>query len=261
MSVKDKRFQTLAGLGNDGSNYVLQTTGAGATSTSLQDPTGAGLGLIGKFQLTSGDKRIELSGHVDRDPTFETEYWARWNVFIPATWTQTTEPQLFLQIHEEPDTSPADFTGQAQFIGRVLNDKLQFRHNYCVLAQTTQLSDITSRELFNVPLASYLNKWTEVVLRAKWSFSGAGVLELYVNGLCVFREKGISNAFNNSPGRGGGDAYHKLGLYDDASTAGVTNYVYHDGVMRGIGYSSYSDFSSACGFNNKEIVPVNALVF
>lgn len=254
MTIDDKFFQTLGSLGADGINFAAVYSGN--TPSAIQDPTSSGYGLVGRYFLNVGDHRCESDGSVDRDPPFGVDYWTRWHIYIPADWTQTTEKLTFLQIHEESDDTPADYVGQAQIIGGIRADRLFIRNNFFEGATTPNLSAITSRLIVDAPLAPYLGKWLEVVMRAKWSFTQDGLLEFYFNGVTVFKESGRSNAFNNSPARGGNDAYHKLGLYDDEGNTAVNNYVLHRGVQRGTGYSTYDEFATACGSLSREVTPV-----
>lgn len=242
MTITDKFFRTLGALGNDGVHFAYQSSGAGASVQVIDDPTGSGYGLVAKFSLTPGDVRSELSGDVDRDPTFETEYWTRWGVYIPSIWRVSSESILFLQIHETADTSPADVSGRAQLIGYVQQDQVVIANAYCASSQTASLSAITNRVLTTWPLSASLGRWTDIVLRSKWSYSGTGNLEVYRNQRRVFCDVTGSNAFNNSPARGGNDAYHKLGIYNDSGSTAFSNYVLHRGVVRGTGYASLAGF-------------------
>ena len=251
--IKDKLFQTLGSLGNDGANYVSGYSGN--TPQAIQDPTGAGYGLVGRFFMNTGDHRCENDGSVDRDPTFGIEYWTRWMIYIPSDWTQVPEKLTFLQIHEQPDTTPADYVGQAQIIGGIRKDRIYIRNNFYEGDTVPNLSSITSRLLVDAPLSDYLGKWLEVVMRAKWSYTQNGLLEFYFNGVPVFRESERSNAFNNSTLRGGGDSYHKLGLYDDEGNTTANNYVLHRGMQRGIGYASYDEFVADCGSATRQYSP------
>lgn len=251
--ITDKFFQTLGNLGADGSNFAAAYSGN--TPEAIQDPTGAGYGLVGRYILNVGDHRCESDGSVDRDPTFGVDYWTRWMVYIPADWTQAPEKLTFMQIHEEPDDTPADYVGQAQIIGGIRGDRIFVRNNFYEGETTPNLSSITSRLLIDLPLAPYLGAWLEIAMRAKWSYSQDGLLEFYFNGVPMFRESGRSNAFNNAVARGGNDAYHKLGLYDDEGNTTANNYVLHRGIQRGAGYATYDEFAAACGSGNTQYVP------
>lgn len=258
MTLRDKLFNTLGGLGGDGVHFAAVYSGN--TPEAIQDPTSAGHGLVGRYFLNTGDHRCESDGSVDRDPTFGVDYWTRWVVYIPADWTQVPEKLTFMQIHETTDSSPADYVGQAQIIGGIRKDRIFIRNNFYEGVTTPNLSAITSRLLVDLPLSRYLGQWVDIVMRAKWSYTQDGLLEFYFNGECVFKESGRSNAYNNAPARGGNDSYHKLGMYDDEGNTTANNYVLHRGVQRGDGYGSFNAFMAACGSGVKQYVPIGSIL-
>lgn len=254
MPVADKFFATLGGLGADEANYSATNEGSGVIQVALTDPTGSGFGTVGRFGLTVGDKRSELSGHVDRDPTFGVDYWTWVAVYVPQTWTTVDDKLLWFQIHEEPDDSPADYVGEAQFIATIEGDRVRIENNYDVDAQTTAFADITSRVLCDWPLSEFLGRWTNLVVRATWSYSSAGALSIWRDRRRVFADASTNNAFNNDAARGGDDPFHKLGLYrTDTGNATAENYVLHRGLKRGTGYSSFDAFMAACGSSDTEL--------
>lgn len=254
MPVVDKFFTTLGGLGISGSTWTATNEGSGVIQEALSDPTGSGYGTVGKFGLTVGDRRSELSGHVDRDPTFGVDYWTWFSVYFPSAWEQSDDKLLWAQIHEEADTSPADYVGEAQLIFTAEGNRVRVENNFDVDAQTVAFADITSRVLYDWPLTTFLGRWNDIVLRVTWSVTSGGALSLWRNRRRVFVDAAVDNAFNNAAARGGDDPFHKLGLYrTDSGNATESNYVYHRGVRRGTSYSSFNAFMAACGSSDTEL--------
>ena len=254
MPVTDKFFSTLGGLGDDASHYSSTNTGSGITQEAITDPTGSGYGTVGKFGLSVGDKRCELSGHVDRDPTFGTDYWTWISVYVPATWQVADDKILWFQIHEQPDTSPADYVGEAQLIATIEGRRVRIENNFDVDAQTVAFADITSRVLCDWPLDDFLGRWTDIVIRVTWSVTSGGALRIWRNRRQVFQDAATNNAYNNAAARGGDDPFHKLGIYrTDSGNATVANYLLHRGLKRGTGYSTFDTFMAACGSSDTEL--------
>lgn len=258
MAIKDKRFSTLGSLGNDGSNFSLTATGSPYVMELTEDPLRI-YPTVGRFRLEPGATRVELSGHVDRDPTFETAHWLWWSVYVPKNWTQCDDRLTILQVHEEPDTSPADVVGGPQIHAYIRGDRVKIESNYCTTSQTGSLSAIVSRTIANWPLSDCLGRWTDVVMNAKWSYSGTGYLKFWRNRRRIFDDASGNNAFNNAVARGGNEQpFHKLGLYGISGAASVANEVLHAGVIRGDNsYATFDAFMTACGFSDRtELEPV-----
>lgn len=254
MAIKDKRFSTLGGLGNDASNFSATTTGAGITLELVPDPVGTG--NVAKFGLSVGDTRSELSGHVDRDPTFGTDYWLWWSIFVPDTWAKSEDPVVVIQVHEQADTSPADFVGYPQFAADITGDSFNVVNAFDVDAQTVANSDITVRTLVTYPLAKMVGRWVPLVLRVTWSYASGGALSFWIDDRKVFVDAATNNAFNNAVARGGNDPFHKFGMYGINGAVAIPNYVLHKGIVRGTSYSTYNEFMTAAGIDatEKELV-------
>jgi len=254
MPVTDKFFSTIGGLGDDEANYSATTDGSGITLSALTDPTGSGYGTVGKFGLAVGDTRCELSGHVDDDPTFGTDYWTWFSFYIPGNWRLVNERMSLWQIHEQADTSPADVIGDPQLYCYLLGTRLVIENNFHTATQTTSLSQITNRLLHQWDLSESLGRWTDMVVRATWSVTAGGALSIWRNRRRVFVDAATDNAFNNAVARGGNEQpFHKIGLYGINGAASVANYVLHRGVRRGTEYTSFDSFLSACGSSDTEL--------
>lgn len=259
MAANLKFFDDLGSLGDDGVSYLPSVLGATVSMTLINDPTGAGYGQVGRFALSAGDKRCELSGHVDRDPAIGTDYWTWTEFYIPPDWVSPSMEIIVYQVHEQSDTAPADVVGRAQLIVGVSGNRVRIQNAYHAATQTVALSQITNRVLCDWPLADSLGRWTSIVTRTRWGTNNDGSIEVYRNRRRIFAETGRSNAYNNAVARGGNEqGYHKIGVYNDTSAVlDRPLHVLQRGIRRGLTseFPTYNAFMAGCGSALTELEP------
>lgn len=248
MTIRDLTIATLGGLGTDPDDYDVQLTGGGAAITVVTDPI-TGSGSVAKCALGVGDTRAELSCQSNRDP-LGAQLWYTWECLIPADYVQNSEQMVIMQVHEEPDTSPADYSGFPQFAQFIQNDRVYFRNSYDANTQSTS-GTLQTRGLCSVPLADVIGRWVRWTVNVRWDWDTDGYLHIYLDRRRIFTEPAKANAIKHASARGGNDPYMKMkiGYYGVGGAATVANHVFHRGLKRG---DSSETFATMTGLTTLE---------
>lgn len=228
------------------------SSGVGTSIMAVTDPL-TGSGLVAKMYmtdadpLTAGGQRCEIA-----DSGFDelgSERWYAFSFYLPPEFLPAT-PMVIFQMHQQPDTAPADNADRPEVIlGYTDGVNLFIENGYDAVATTTAGPNTwTRRAIAKVPI-SY-GKWIDVVMHAVWSGTdGSGELDFWINRRKIFFEKNHINAMNDAPGRGGHGPYFKQGVYDyyhDGNFGSVA--VYHKPLIKGDAeYATYDQFMAACG--------------
>jgi len=232
----------------------------------VTDPTGQ-RGTVGKFSalLTDADtfgKRFEILpfspsngdpitdwGGADAD----SRRWYRFAFMVPTwpretTFTSTSQFSVVWQVHDDPDTSPADTAVEPPIW--LKDDGRGYWEAWIAYdANTqTQFANRTYFRLARFPIT--LGKWEDMVVFAKWSWT-AGEMKIWRDRRQIGGYRGPT-CFNNTVGRGGGPNYSKLGVYQ--KTSSFDRSAYHCGTMIGDeAYATFDTFMAACGSIDTEL--------
>lgn len=197
-------------------NHPLMSTFAGVSSLQANGSALRGdaypSGITGTFDLvdaaakitvrdtdagTFGDRRSEMVFSHKLDPTGER--WYTWNFMVPSNWNFSTGMAI-MQIHETPD---AGAPGKAvQFVLMLENNQLVARVPVDVLTPGN-----SSYRLGNHPFE--FGRWYSMCFHANWQLTAIGFWELFIDGVPMFRQYGIANAYDFAVG-----GYLKLGIYN-----------------------------------------------
>lgn len=155
---------------------------------------------------------------------------------------------LPMQLHQVPDTSPADTAGLNPTLSLQLRkntDRYPIgRWRWAIVRNTDPTATVTAynealhaNEVCSWPFVA--GQWEDVhIVCAPWSYSSAGNMTVYRNRRPVFVEAGAGNCPNNAPSRGGGGMYCKMGLY---TYFDHDFEVYHRGIIIGDHESTFAD--------------------
>lgn len=227
-------------------------SGVGTSIMAVTDPL-TGSGLVAKMYmtdadpLTAGGQRCEIA-----DSGFDelgSECWYAFSFYLPPDFAPTT-PMVVFQMHQQPDTTPADNASRPEvIIGYTDGTTLTIENGYDATATTTTGPNTwTRRTITKAPIIA--GTWTDVVMHALWSgTAGTGKLDFWINRRKIFRESNQINALNDVPGRGGHGPYFKQGVYDyyHAGNFGAVT-VYHKPLIKGdSAYTTFDQFMTACG--------------
>lgn len=163
------------------------------------------------------------------------EYWYGWSTYLPAGWTQDRLMDVIANAH-----AYTGGVGGPPFGVNLIKGKLQI----CVRWDAhNPPSRKTSRRqcIYEAPYQDMIGKWTDFVMRVKWSWNNDGLLEIWKNGKKIASRNG-PNAYNDGSGKG---PYLKIGIYKpkwNTNEAGDVNrrVIFHDEIRIAGPGSSYS---------------------
>jgi len=147
---------------------------------------------------------------------------------------------LVMQIHQVPDDDPADEYSLNPAIAIHLKPDVFGRWRLCVLRQNdANATPVSSKALEEIVSWPYRpGEWEDIHVAVTWSYSSSGLLTIYRNRRPVIVADGVSNCPNNSPARGGGGLYPKIGVYHYPDG---TFYCLHRGLIVGDHETTFAD--------------------
>lgn len=163
-----------------------------------------------QFDLRKTDPVVNLgirSEMATNKLQYNTDYWYRFSMFIPANWQYDKSKEIVAQWHSEPDFNLGETWRNPPFSLRIFGDNLEVRTIWDS-HPLTQPNVYQGDQYINLgPYAKGV--WTEFVLHARWSYTNdqSGYLELFKNGQSIYTKVG-PNAFNDVKG-----PYFKFGIY------------------------------------------------
>lgn len=150
---------------------------------------------------------------------------------------------IVAQLHQVPDTSPADTAGLSPTLSIQLRFDAYGRLRMAIVRNldttptvTTPDPSLQAAEWVSWPYR--LGTWEDIHVDVAWSYSSLGHMTIYRNRRPVLVEAGAANCPNNSPARGGGGMYPKIGCYM-APPADFR--VYHRGLIVGDHAATFAD--------------------
>lgn len=152
---------------------------------------------------TYGERRAEMSFKHQLDPTGER--WYTWKFMVPSIWNFNSGMAI-MQIHEASDSG--DPAVAVQLVLLLENGQLVARVPTDVLTPGT-----SSYNLATYPFA--FDRWYSMCLHANWTLDTKGFWEMFVDGIPMFKQYGIANAYDNVLG-----GYLKLGIYNYSGSSG-----------------------------------------
>jgi len=170
-------------------------------------------------------KRTEASRYSGDEPTLD-ERWYGMSYFLDSSYKKDPLPELLTQWQSKRGISPplAIWT---------LNGNWVITRHYDSIGKVWQRNDKI--------IAYDINKWTDWVVHVKWSISGNGLIEAWINGKKIYTYTG-ANSYAGYPGN-----YMKNGIYKwpwktTSPTAGINKrVVYIDEVRIGNASATYND--------------------
>lgn len=188
------------------------------SQTFEKDTTRFNYGLALRFELdynmplVADSKRCELSG----TPVAQEEGWYGYSMYVPASFVSDTLPDLVTQYHNiEPTGKHFDSTPP-------LTMRIQ-RDSFFVQLQWSSDAGMTHNGSVLINLGPVTkNTWIDWVWHIKWSYNGAGITQVWRNGVKVIDRVG-PNCYND-----GSFPYFKCGIYKSPwahgfVTAGITH--------------------------------------
>jgi hypothetical protein len=137
------------------------------------------------------------------------------------TWVgDLTSPSCNLaQIHQISDDTPADTEGLQPTFAIQIRRNPQKIYRLAVLRNIdpNPTTTVANPALHSVESCSWpfsFDTFYDIHVAVKWSYTTLGYLYLYLNRRLIFSSVGVCNTPNNSPARGGGGNYLKLGAYE-----------------------------------------------
>ena len=237
---------------------ILRTASGGNAVTNagipgyidlVADPAGTGETVMRSRTTRSdantyGAPRTEIGLNTDALP-FPTERWYSWSIFLPEDWEINTTEETIWQVHNYPDTSPAEASvaiPPTMGMYTTTDGRLRVENVYDANATTTSGSP-TVRNLFYTSLDR--GQWTDWVLHAVWSATaGTGTLRFFKNRRLIFSETNHINTYNDATARGGLGPYMRMGTYYWSAQAGGTieeRIAYYKGFRVGDDTSSFAE--------------------
>lgn len=234
---------------NGSGGGVITNAGIPGYIDLVTDPAGSGENVMRSRvtysdALTYASHRTEIGLGTDSLP-YPTERWYSWSIYLPTEWQINTVEETIWQVHNKPDTSPAEGSYAIPPTLSMLttpDGRIRFENAYDANATTTNGSN-TSRTLFYAPLDR--GKWVDWALRAVWSATaGTGTLQFFRNRRLFFTETNKINTYNDAVVRGGAGVYMRMGTYYWSATAGnpiQERIAYYKGFRVGDAASSFAE--------------------
>lgn len=185
-------------------------------------------------------------GIADWGGAFSTqERWYRVQFKIPEFDTSFLENSatwmVVAQLHQDPDTTPADTVANPLIAWHVTGSTIQVM-NVASSAQVTNNSNKVTRLLYEAPLV--FNTWYDFVINVKWSWTTLGKVSIWHDLRKVYSETGVMNCANNTVARGSDGNYAKFGAYTKHPLSDYTGQdliVYHRGMIVGDESTVFAD--------------------
>lgn len=163
-------------------------------------------------------------------PKFDTSWLANPNSYM-----------LVAQLHQEPDTTPADEVSNPPLYFEIRQDTLQITNVSCA-QQVTTSSNRTFRTLATLPLK--FDEWYDFVINVQWSWTTLGKIRIWKDRKLIYHDVAAPNCANNTTGRGSNGNYAKFGIYTGYPLTTYTNQtlkVYHRGMIVGNETATFAD--------------------
>lgn len=174
-----------------------------------------------------------------------TERWYRFSFLLPefdTTWLTNSGTWLVVtQLHQDPDTSPADIVANPPIAFEIKDGYLVISNIGCTDEVTTSGNRVI-RELYRAPLI--FDEWYDFVINVKWSWTNRGKIRIWSDRKEIYHDIAAVNCANNSQARGADGNYAKIGIYTHFP---MTDYydkplvIYHRGMIVGNESCSFSE--------------------
>lgn len=185
---------------------------------------------------TSKSRRTEL--RLGAVPV-NSERWYGFSVFIPGDYQKDPSEEIIAQWLPRPDLHLGEkWTGRGPaFSVRIENDRFILDNRWDSRAISTKQVNNQEWNLGKVAKG----KWTDWVVRAKWSYKSDGLLEVWKDGQLVLKKNG-PNSYNDAAG-----PFQKIGIYkwewkyNPRKSTTDQRVIYFDEVRVGDIGASYND--------------------
>lgn len=186
--------------------------------------------------------------------------WYRFKVMLAhdfvfeTGWADTDQRLILWQVHDDPDTSPADYVTTPPLWMRLYPDgRFWFETTDCADTETTGPPDpvnYTRTKRWSTLLVPGVP--AEFVVYAKWAWDASGALTIWRDCRKIYEQTGIANAFNDDAARGGGPLFAKFGTY--CKLDAVDRTAYHWGLQTADEeVTTFDEFMEACGASQREL--------
>ena len=170
--------------------------------------------------------RTEVSGPRTR---VGHEYWYGFSIYLPESYVPDGIWEIVAQWHGVPDFDLGEDWRNPVMALSTTGGKWTWTYRWDAKANTFEGGKRSYGGTENIGLSSYAcGRWTDWVVRVKWSFGADGLLQVWKDGeLCI--DHTGPNAFNDEHG-----PYFKMGLYkgwkdpDRPSDAVEERWLFHD---------------------------------
>lgn len=195
---------------------------------------------------TTGGTTVDYVGIADWGGAYSTkERWYRVQFKIPKfdtsfladvnTWLVVT------QLHQSPDTNPADVNASPPISIHVTKDGIEIK-NIATAATISTSNNTTTRILYKDTLT--FDTWYDFTINVKWSWTSLGKITIWKNRKKVYEDIGAMNSPNNDVSRGSIGTYAKFGIYTKYPMTDYTKQVlkiYHRGIIVGDETTQFKD--------------------
>lgn len=239
------------GIPSTGDSHSSRVTLDGGTALLMQVfPDDAVTAVGHRTELlpapTTGGTTVDYVGIADWGGAYTTkERWYRVQFKVPKfdtsfladvnTWL------VIMQLHQSPDTTPADTSASPPISIHITKDGLEIK-NIATAATVTTSNNTTTRSLYKTPLV--FDTWYDFTINIKWSWTTLGKITIWKNRKKVYEDVGAMNTPNNDLSRGSLGNYAKFGIYTKYPLTDYTQQalkVYHRGMIVGDETTQFKD--------------------
>lgn len=211
------------------------------------------------FAKSPGRTEVTLTNY--EPPVFRQDTWYGFSVYLPPGFQPDSQWEVVAQWHDIPDPGE-DYRNPILAIWTT-NGKWSISNLWDDKAFTPKSTTGNGWDYggkWNYDLGAYeTGKWTDWVVRVRWSYGTDGILQMWKDGVLVVDQQNKPNAFNDQK-----SPYFKMGMYKGwSSTPGpiTRREVYHDAFRMAGSAAGYKDVAPGGGVGvNKPEEPAAARV-
>lgn len=178
------------------------------------------------------------------------ERWYGFSILLPSSFYTDNDPYnaLIFQVHATPDHHLNEQWRSPPIGLSLRNGKLKFGYTYDTEKISQKNFNLNqNRKSFEIgDLSSFLDKWTDFVVHAKFSVNNKGLIELWVDGQLIVSDSNINLGYKDDYG-----PYPGWGIYSYNSTNQERS-IYLDEVRIGNNSSSYTQVAPGRNDNTQQ---------